>query len=332
LGGLSVVLLIAVIWQGLLLKGQREELAAMREQGGWFTASSSTGIDSQNPSRPTLAVEVEQPEPPAATTREAAAPAEFNWRKLESADYRSYISNLRAVGCPEATVRDIVVADVVETFAPHRAEVVANRYRDFQFWKTDLADSVARAELERQQREMDAWMGEVVRELLGDDTTTPATGTAWDRAVMEEQLSYLAPDIRAEVVNLLMDYRDVDSKIEQLSSNRLRLEDTEERLRVIADYDREREALRALLTPEEYELMDMTVSWTAENLRRAMVRFEPTEEEFRQIFRVWRDQDEGLAVIFANREPDPGKEHVFASIAGFLSPERYAQYRSTWWK
>ena len=38
----------------------------------------------------------------------------LDWRQLESSDYRQYIANLRAVGCPEKTIRDIIVAEVGE--------------------------------------------------------------------------------------------------------------------------------------------------------------------------------------------------------------------------
>lgn len=36
----------------------------------------------------------------------------FHWRQLESTNYDTFVANLRAVGCPERTIRDIVEADV----------------------------------------------------------------------------------------------------------------------------------------------------------------------------------------------------------------------------
>lgn len=39
-------------------------------------------------------------------------PQSFSWAQLESPDYRTYVNNLRAIHCPEATVRAIVAADV----------------------------------------------------------------------------------------------------------------------------------------------------------------------------------------------------------------------------
>ncbi|HWC61133.1 MAG TPA: hypothetical protein VHC44_15675 [Verrucomicrobiae bacterium] len=40
----------------------------------------------------------------------------FHWSQLEAADYPTYVANLRGVGCPEQTIRDIVTADVDEAF------------------------------------------------------------------------------------------------------------------------------------------------------------------------------------------------------------------------
>ena len=38
--------------------------------------------------------------------------APFQWSQLYSSDYHIYVKNLRATGCPEPTVRAIVIADV----------------------------------------------------------------------------------------------------------------------------------------------------------------------------------------------------------------------------
>jgi hypothetical protein len=43
--------------------------------------------------------------------------SEFRWGKLESPDYFSYIARLRQVGCPEQTLRDIIVADICNLYS-----------------------------------------------------------------------------------------------------------------------------------------------------------------------------------------------------------------------
>jgi hypothetical protein len=47
----------------------------------------------------------------------------FHWSQLESADYRTYIKNLRGIGCPEATLRAIVTADVNAVYQKRSQEL-----------------------------------------------------------------------------------------------------------------------------------------------------------------------------------------------------------------
>jgi hypothetical protein len=65
--------------------------------------------------RGNLAESQSRPEPALAT--------EFNWRELESSDYAAYIANLRRVGCPDRTVREIITADVADLYAQKRQEL-----------------------------------------------------------------------------------------------------------------------------------------------------------------------------------------------------------------
>ncbi len=52
-----------------------------------------------------------------------AQPRPFHWSQLESPDYRVYIANLRAIGCPPQTVRDIISADVHILYIKKREEL-----------------------------------------------------------------------------------------------------------------------------------------------------------------------------------------------------------------
>ena len=68
-----------------------------------------------------------QPRPPAAQLEGPArtdagwsgtdAGVPFHWSQVESDDYRQYLANLRAIGCPEPIVRDIIVADLHQQYA-----------------------------------------------------------------------------------------------------------------------------------------------------------------------------------------------------------------------
>ncbi len=67
-------------------------------------------------------------DPPSANvtlTQPRPIPAEqphFHWSQLDAKDYHVYVKNLRAVGCPESTVRAIVIADVDSVY-----QLIANQ-------------------------------------------------------------------------------------------------------------------------------------------------------------------------------------------------------------
>src|SRR5947208_8054614 len=67
----------------------------------------------------------------------------FRWGSVESPDYREYIANLRAIGCPEETIRDIVIADVNKLFAGRIAGLYPTA-KDYKFWRVE--DRTAREE------------------------------------------------------------------------------------------------------------------------------------------------------------------------------------------
>src|SRR6185436_10530691 len=40
----------------------------------------------------------------------------FSWAMVEAPDYAAYMENLRAIGCPEKTIQDIIIADIEKTY------------------------------------------------------------------------------------------------------------------------------------------------------------------------------------------------------------------------
>ncbi len=258
----------------------------------------------------------------------AAWPA-FDWHLLESANYRAYLDEVRASGCPEEALRDLVTADVVNGFAARRAEVMAVRYRDFKFWE---AKAVVRSEMDPARRAVDTEMAAVLRALLGQDTPPPNTARAWKHAEWEQQLAFLPADRRGQALDMLVRHEEIEAQYKLLAGGKQPEGEAAEKQEIVNGYQRRRDELTRLLSPEEFAQLDITVSWTADNLRRAMVKFQPTEAEFRAIFREWRALDESLGLIHARGEPSPGNQQVFDKIRTFLSEERYAEYRRTWWK
>jgi hypothetical protein len=327
LGALNLLLLAVVGWQAALLRELRPPPRTSHTTTNASGSATGRPPEAEPAARPT-------PLPPAqaTSTNPTLPPPAPDWRQIESADYRAYIRNLRAAGCPEATIRDIVTADVAQTFSARRRAAMAEALAGFQYWATGPASAQSRAALAEQQRAVDAEMGGVLASLLGTEAAIPDVRADWRTAVTGQQLSFLPEDKRAATVAVLARSGDVGVQIPKTAGNQLAADQAVDLQQRLASFDQQREALLAVLTPEEFERVDMSVSCTADNLRRAMTRFQPTEAEFTAIFREWRAHDERIARLWAVGEPDPGNDAVFARIRELLGDERFEEYHRTWWR
>ncbi len=83
---------------------------------------------------------------------------QFHWRQVESTNYEDYVSNLRAIGCPEKTLRDIVVAEVSRHYAARQRDVRIER----PFWmggrKLKAAERAEAAQLKALEKEQAAFL------------------------------------------------------------------------------------------------------------------------------------------------------------------------------
>jgi hypothetical protein len=111
---------------------------------------------------------VENPTPPGPLPTELSgantsntAERTFNWSELESENYRTYITNLRRIGCPEQTIRDIITADVASLYGSRRTRL-----------ESDSVQSQNRTDQSVALRQEETW---VVATLLGDASPTSAS-------------------------------------------------------------------------------------------------------------------------------------------------------------
>jgi len=339
---LNVGLFGIVVWQTRLLRQQRHAADGIGVESHFVNRASDSAAAAPlgagahlNPvAQPVTQSGAVRPNSPSAPTGVSLSPTnwpKFDWRLVESEDYRTYVKNLRAIGCPDQTIRDVVTADLSQAFSVRRAEVAATRYADFKF---NEYDDAADASFARSRQNVDAAMNDAVRQLLGADQTPPNLDAAWTQAVVGQQLAFLPEGKRGEALAVLARFGLVDVSLPEgsISNNRLNSTQAEELKRRLETFDQKRSELLRTLTPEEYEQLDMTVSWTGKNLRQAMANFHPSETEFAAIFRAWRIEDERVAEAWANGQPDSGNDNVFTAIEERLGPERYQLYRATWWK
>ena len=268
---------------------------------------------------------------------------QLDWSSLESSDYREYIANLRSVGCPEATIRDIIMTDVMRLYAQRRGQLHHNG-REFKFWETDEKRKVKYTEfeqVERQLTQIDKELPAVLRELLGVNYEREVDKYFLDTGEDERRLAFLSEDKRGK----LLDLRD---KFEGLREKALANADpthlTPGQVDALNTIETQRrEALARVLTPEERALYELSTSATADRLRNELTGFNPTEKEFREIYERQQAIDakyeyadsENPAVSAAKAADQASMEAELKTLLGNSRMEQFAQskdadYRSIW--
>ena len=116
-----------------------------------------------------------------------------DWKGVESTNFFTYIARLREIGCPEKTVKDIIIAEVDELFAPRYVALTAVKA---EYWQPLRSVRDVTPALE----ELEAEKAALVFELLGVDLKQERLrlGTLDSRfAEKERNLTFLPPEKRA---------------------------------------------------------------------------------------------------------------------------------------
>ena len=242
------------------------------------------------------------------TTSEVVKPdQQFNWRTVESEDYKKYIANLRSIGCPEETIRDIITADVNKLFENRAKEMSGVKTNRYEYWKggmqmfTKLFDEEkikARQALAKEKRAL-------LTELLGVAPEEKPDMMAMLGGVnpFEEMLDFLTPGQQTQIMELEQKYA---GRLMKAVGNGADADGMKE----MAKIQKEKEAeLAKLLSPQEFEDYQLRMSQTSMVLRMQMGSFEPSEDEFKTIFKEKKKfEDEfGMGGMNATDKADKDK-------------------------
>jgi len=289
----------------------------------------------RTPSHANPAIQPTAPQPVPGATSPSPAPA-FNWSCLESDRYEIYVANLRAVHCPEQTIRDIILADVFALYAGKVRSVVEPAQS--RFW--ELASSHTNLEqlVETKRKELDALEEErtdLLQRLVGSgnpqqlrqDEETAEEGNA----ARGQLLDFLPPDKSESVRRFL---GDADSARKRLAAEvaAASAADKPAKERETRDFEEHTKAsLRAILTAEEWDEYSLRTSPAADR-RLALGRFDATEEETRTLARIEMERLQARDQAKASGNESSAliqSVDTLASqkIASLMTPERYADYQ-----
>jgi hypothetical protein len=247
------------------------------------------------------------------------------WANLKAGDIKSVAERLKAEGFPVSLQRAIIGALVAEQFAD-RHHALAEMIRAQPWWAMMFNSAsggkimTARQQLQRDEKD-------AIDALLGPDAGT----TTYAHARQERQFGDLPPAKLSELDRINSDYNELISDVRNSSQGILLKEDRDK----IAYLEKEkRDDITKLLTPDELFAYDLRSSPTANSLRTQLASFNPTEDEFRAIFKAQQafDAQYGggnfeLMSPEQRRARAGAQQQLTDQVQAVLSPDRFADYK-----
>jgi len=309
---LALNLALAVVW--LFLHGRSTELAAVIETTQTTTPSNEAVVV------PAPQVEVVASNPPVIP---------FLWPMLEADDPRAFVTNLRAVDCPEHVVRELLVTKLDRHYRPKfNAEPVA-----YDPWVgRDRRDADRMGERNRTaalRREQST----VIRELLGYDWNSEVSRD-WNREAAAGVFLGFLTDVKAQQV-MAQVLRSVQSLEDQFSffESRIVIDDDIERMtRLRADIASE---LGKFLSPQELDELETRAQLGLLFTRDVYVDgMDATGAELRAILHASRGYRDFFTSILLERglrgeDWDRGtkRKDFEAAVLSSLGPARFAEFQ-----
>ncbi len=270
------------------------------------------------------------PPPPAATTAPTNPPP-FHWSALESPDYATYAANLRAVGCPERTLRDILLPDIEKLYAEREAEL-ADGPED-RFWETADVRDARQRQRDAKLRALELEKRALIRQLLAAD---------WNFAALKELRS---EGFASAIMELLLGFTDT-AKSDHLFTTHQMFEDDVQAHQTATEgitLDEDVPKLQALRDRFEAELARVLAPTEVEELRLRLAAVEGLNElsrhngvsvtgaELREIARLRAETHDMLAKALnmdAQLYPEElrakGEAAFNELLRRFLGAERFA--------
>jgi hypothetical protein len=259
----------------------------------------------------------------------------FSWRDVESPDYPVYIANLRAIGCPEQTIRDVIIADVNALYARRRATELVTP--DQQWWRSEPDTNVLQVALEK-VRSLDDERRALLSRLLGAN---------WEGGDLVSLPRPSHPGIVLDGPVLGALPSDTKQTVQEISAR------SEARLQAYLDAQRQqgkpadeaelaklrqqtRIELAGALSPAQLEEYLLRYSQSANNLRAEFGQlqyFNPTPDEFRAVFRATDDLDYQIQLLADSTDPEVVRTRqalqarLENALKTALGAKRYEEYQ-----
>ncbi|HSH94311.1 MAG TPA: hypothetical protein VK968_09205 [Roseimicrobium sp.] len=260
--------------------------------------------------------------------------AEFHWSRVETEDYVQYIANLRSVGCPEETIKDIIIADINKLYAP-RFAALSSAARPVKYWegRNNWGQSEEDVERNKQRTALEEEKAALIKQLLGIDYKEEVRKTAGYIDYLERQYPFLDKEKREQLQKITQKFSEMEQAVYRKSEGRVEAEDEAELKKI---RDQRRAELAQVLTPQELFEYELRSSQTASQMKYDLGAFDPSEAEFRKIFEFKSafDNQYGRNYGYGDEDPETRKARMEAQkkldeqLKATLG-DRYADYQKS---
>ncbi len=131
----------------------------------------------------------------------------FSWQEIESTNYFTFIANLRAIGCPEPTIRDLIIAEVNTLYDRKRATEIVTPEQ--QWWRSAPDQQVVTAAMS-QLHGLEAEKRNLLNQLLGAKWEA---ANSWEVAAFNMRLD--GPILGTLTAEAKQSLRDIETRVVQ---------------------------------------------------------------------------------------------------------------------
>jgi hypothetical protein len=259
----------------------------------------------------------------------------FHWRQLESEDYHRYTANLRAIGCPEPTVQDILYNDVYKAYAAkirdlHKTYRIDRRGQNTDYWKPIAANHETMAARTRAIMRINLEKHRLLYSLLGVDMERTKLLQYGLPDVEGARLPFLAADKLRQAQEITSRFADLEYTLRYKYAEY----DGPERGQEVLALGKERDSeLLKVMTASELEEYMLRMSPMAARVRYRLQDFEPSEQEFRAFYKFEEkyyqpyveqiDRDDPVA----QKKADEEASRRLGEQQRMLGEARFTEYR-----
>jgi hypothetical protein len=205
----------------------------------------------------------------------------FTWDEVESTNYVAFVKNLRAVGCPEQTIRDIIMSEVNRWYGHRRLDEVV--FPNYQWWRSEPDAAAVQAATDK-LRELETERRSLLTSLLGpgwDQQNNEAIAAGGGITLTGPILGDLTPETKETVYAIAAK---AQLKIEAYQESQREQNEADDPMEMVRLREEPLTQLVTVLNPAQYEEYALRYSPSAQQLREQMRPVDLTQNQFRDLF------------------------------------------------